>query len=66
MMQVWLLMVYVGGYAGYVTVPDLPNQEECIKLGNQITKDVQHSFGSRVEPRCYSYLKAPTAPSKDL
>jgi hypothetical protein len=59
-MIAWLLLIYVGGHIGYISVPDIRDETECHALYDRIaaTKGTGFMLQWGVYDSCIPYRKA--------
>lgn len=61
----YVLVMYMGGQAGYITVPDIRTEEACIRLAESMTTFYQRtSVWTQTGPhsyKCFAYEKTDIA-----
>lgn len=58
--KAWLLIIYMGGHTGYITVNDLSSEQACNDLYISMVKSKVVYAVSEDNHKCLSYTKAPT------
>ena len=54
-MKVFLLLVYIGGHNGYISVGNIQSEEECHALANKISTSPQ-GYGWIVKSKTYDCI----------